>query len=231
MISDAALPMHMGTLHGWEAVLVAVVAFGPFVVLAVVLIVVGEVGPPRAAQHNPSRIWGRLNPRNRRPSTNPTENENMTSLKPRTNLAAIAAVAAAALFALAGCAGNTDDSQSAAVSDSPTASVSSTSSATAPSTPERSATEDVPGVVIDVHIDGNQIAPNGDRVEVKVGEPVTFFIRANRPGGLHVHSDPEQSFDFDAGKATFKVVVDKPGIVDVEEHEADKVIVQLEVRP
>lgn len=34
------VPMHLGTLHGYEQALVLVLAFGPFVVLAVVVAVV-----------------------------------------------------------------------------------------------------------------------------------------------------------------------------------------------
>ena len=146
--------------------------------------------------------------------------------KARAKLAVAVAVGATALATITGCSDTSDDSQPAADSPTPTSSPSTASSTAA--TPKE---QDDTGTVIDVRIDGNEITPSGDRVEVRVGEPVTFLIRANRPGGLHVHSEPEQSFDFGSGKSIFKVVIDRPGIVDVEEHEADRVVVQLEVRP
>jgi Na+-translocating ferredoxin:NAD+ oxidoreductase RnfE subunit len=34
-----SMPMHLGALHAYEAALLAVLAFGPFVVLAVVVVV------------------------------------------------------------------------------------------------------------------------------------------------------------------------------------------------
>jgi hypothetical protein len=38
-VSSLALPLHLGSLHAYETVLLAVLAFGPFVVLAVVVFV------------------------------------------------------------------------------------------------------------------------------------------------------------------------------------------------
>ena len=39
-VMNPALPLHMGSLHPYEQLLVALVAFGPFVVLFVVVYVV-----------------------------------------------------------------------------------------------------------------------------------------------------------------------------------------------
>jgi hypothetical protein len=44
-----------------------------------------------------------------------------------------------------------------------------------------------------------------------------------------VHSTPEQEIAFEKGTTTEKLTIDKPGIVDVEDHELEQVIVQLEV--
>jgi hypothetical protein len=71
--------------------------------------------------------------------------------------------------------------------------------------------------------------PNGDRVEAHVGEPVTLHITSDRAGELHVHSEPEQHIEYDAGETTAQVTIDRPGVVDVEDHNADVVVVQLQV--
>jgi hypothetical protein len=39
MVSQTLVPMHLGQLHAYETALLALLAFGPFVVLAVVVVV------------------------------------------------------------------------------------------------------------------------------------------------------------------------------------------------
>jgi hypothetical protein len=82
---------------------------------------------------------------------------------------------------------------------------------------------------IDITIKDGTVSPNGTRVEARVGEPVRLHIHADAAGELHVHSTPEQEIEFRAGTSTRRLTVDKPGIVDVEDHHLDQVIVQLEV--
>ena len=46
-----------------------------------------------------------------------------------------------------------------------------------------------------------------------------------------MHSTPEQELEYGAGTTTLTLdAIDQPGIVDVESHHLEKVIVQLEVR-
>jgi hypothetical protein len=85
------------------------------------------------------------------------------------------------------------------------------------------------GTVVDVTVHGNSVTPNGARVTAKLDQPVTIHVTADRAGELHVHSTPEQELKYGVGKTTLKVTVDKPGIVDIEDHIADVVVVQLEV--
>ena len=85
------------------------------------------------------------------------------------------------------------------------------------------------GTTVDITIKNGKVTPNGDRVKATVGEPVTLHIDADRPGEIHVHSTPEQQIEFAKGTSTKKLTIDKPGIVDVEDHALDQVIVQLEV--
>ena len=82
---------------------------------------------------------------------------------------------------------------------------------------------------INITIKGGKVTPHGDRVKVKVDKPITLHIDADSAGEIHVHSTPEQHIDFEKGTSTKKLTIKQPGIVDVEDHALDKVIVQLEV--
>lgn len=85
--------------------------------------------------------------------------------------------------------------------------------------------------VIDVTIKGDSVTPNGERVEVAVNQEVDLHVTADKAGEIHVHSDPEQELEYDAGTSTVKIDgIDAPGTVDVESHALEKVIVQLEVK-
>ncbi len=92
-----------------------------------------------------------------------------------------------------------------------------------------SATPAPAGRTVAVTIKGDQVTPNGERVKASVGEQVTFEVTSDRAGELHVHASPEQELAYDKGSTTLGVTVDRPGIVDVEDHVADVVVVQLEV--
>jgi hypothetical protein len=82
---------------------------------------------------------------------------------------------------------------------------------------------------VHITIEGGTVTPHGDRVDAEVGKPVVLHIEADRSGEIHVHSTPEQHVDFPEGTSTRTLTIDKPGIVDVEDHALDKVIVQLQV--
>ena len=84
-------------------------------------------------------------------------------------------------------------------------------------------------VTIDITVKDGKVTPHGDRVKAKVGQPVTLNIDADTSGEIHVHSSPGQEIAFDKGTSTKKVTIDQPGIVDVEDHALEQVIVQLEV--
>jgi ABC-type glycerol-3-phosphate transport system substrate-binding protein len=84
---------------------------------------------------------------------------------------------------------------------------------------------------IKITISGESVTPNGDRVAVKVDQPVELQVVADAEGEIHVHSDPEHEFEYAAGTTTLPTfTIDKPGIVTVESHTLEKTIVQLEVK-
>jgi len=84
--------------------------------------------------------------------------------------------------------------------------------------------------VIEVTIEGDSVTPNGERIEVATGQDVELDITADAPGEIHVHSNPEQELDYEEGTSTVTIKgIEQPGTVDVEVHDLEKVIVQLEV--
>lgn len=84
--------------------------------------------------------------------------------------------------------------------------------------------------VIEITFEDGEVTPNGDRVEVETGQPIDLEVTADEPGEIHVHSDPEQEFEYVAGNTTLEMQFDRPGVVTVESHNLDQVIVQLEVK-
>jgi hypothetical protein len=130
-----------------------------------------------------------------------------------------------AVCLLAGCGG--DDSGDAS-EPTPTATSTPSDTPTTTQSPTPSPTEPA-GVVIDATIRGDDIEPNGERVKVGLGEPVTINIDADRAGELHVHSTPEQELPYKVGKTTVELSFDTPGIIDVEDHVSDKLLVSLQV--
>ncbi len=96
---------------------------------------------------------------------------------------------------------------------------------------EASGSDPLPTKVIDVTFSGDSVTPNGERVEVAVGQPIEFDVTADAPGEIHVHSSPEQEFEYDQGSSTIAVEpITAPGVITVESHTLDKVILQLQVQ-
>lgn len=72
-------------------------------------------------------------------------------------------------------------------------------------------------------------APPPERVQAEVGEEIEVVVKSDTEGSLHVHSDPEQELDYSAGTTTLMLTVDEPGVVEVESHELETTVLQLEV--
>jgi hypothetical protein len=127
----------------------------------------------------------------------------------------LASVAALSCLFLAGCGGEDASGTGARGSEASGASKSG---------------QDARAQRIEVTFRGDSVTPNGDRVQVRAGVPVELVVTADRPGEIHVHSSPEQELEYDAGTTTLRLTLDQPGVVDVESHDLEKAIVQLEVR-
>ncbi len=84
--------------------------------------------------------------------------------------------------------------------------------------------------VIEVTISEGNMTPSGERVEVAVDQPVDLVVTSDEPGEIHMHTEPAQTFEYQAGTDTFGFQISRPGIVEVESHTLDEIIVQLEVK-
>ena len=96
--------------------------------------------------------------------------------------------------------------------------------------PSAKPTKKPSGVTIDITFRGDKVDPNGVEKEVKAGKPINLHIVADAPGELHVHSSPEQEIEYPKGTSDKTLKIDQPGVVEVESHHLETVIVQLEVR-
>lgn len=137
---------------------------------------------------------------------------------------ATTALAAVLAVGLTACGGGDDTDARASDSASPSASADATETTKAPSSD---------GVTVEITIGADgKVTPQGDRVEVEVGQKVTLQITAKAAEEIHVHSDPEHTYDVEAGDTVSKsFTLGTPGQVAVEAHHADATIAQLVVRP
>ena len=99
-----------------------------------------------------------------------------------------------------------------------------------PPASSQGATTDGDDVTLTVTREGDEFTPNGERVELAVDQTLVLTIDADEAGELHVHSTPEQEIEYEAGTSEHELVIDRPGVVEVESHEPDIVLLQLEVR-
>lgn len=107
---------------------------------------------------------------------------------------------------------------------------SSTPQETPDETPDETAEPTEPEVrEIEIVFEGDQ-APQVERIQLGVGEAVELVVTSDQPGELHVHSSPEQTLTYGAGTTRLPLMIDRPGLVEVERHEPEALVLQLEVR-
>ena len=129
-------------------------------------------------------------------------------------------VAAATLLltlTLTGCGSDSEPSEGANATTEPTATAT---------------TEASQGVTVDIVVADGKVTPLGKKVDAKIGEPINLHVVSDADEEVHVHSDPEHSYEVAAGDdKTFTFTVKTPGQVAVEAHHLDVTIVELVVRP
>jgi hypothetical protein len=136
----------------------------------------------------------------------------------------LTAGALACVLALgAGC----GDDDTTATETTATPSETATTPEESPSPSEEATPE---GTRIEVTLEDGKVTPSGDRVQATAGEPITFVITADAPGELHVHSAEGTEIEFEPGTSEHEVTVAQPGVVEVELHDPELIVVQLEVR-
>lgn len=87
-------------------------------------------------------------------------------------------------------------------------------------------------VSFEINFLGETVTPSGAEETIERGTNVELVIEADAPGELHVHSTPEQQLSYAAGTTTVTVnLADQaPGVVDIESHTLDKLVLRLEIR-
>ena len=123
--------------------------------------------------------------------------------------------------AAAGCASG-DDSEAGGTSPSPTSGAGSGSSSPSADTEQ--------AVEISVAVTDGKVEPKPRRVEVAKDSQVRLIVTSDVDDELHVHGY-EVEAELEAGRpTTVELVADQTGIFEVETHESELELLQLEVR-
>jgi len=129
----------------------------------------------------------------------------------------------ALVLVLGGCASGDDDSGDAGTTSSPSA----TTGGSASSSP---ATGTEQAVEISVAVTDGMVEPKPRRVEVAKDSQVRLIVTSDVDDELHVHGY-EVEAELEAGRpTTVELVADQTGIFEVETHESELELLQLEVR-
>jgi cytoskeletal protein RodZ len=147
-----------------------------------------------------------------------------------TRLTPLATTLLLVTLGVAGCGGDdtTPEPETSSSASDPASESTSESASATPSDDTQTPEPERP--TIEITFEGDTVTPNGERVAVPLGEEIDLVITADAPGELHVHSTPEQELAYEAGTSTLPLVIDQPGVVEVESHDLELVVVQLEVR-
>lgn len=141
---------------------------------------------------------------------------------PRHGLSRLAPLALVLALGLSACGGSDDDGGTATASDSGSSSSSGSGSGSGSTSSD--------AVEVTVTREGDTFTPNGERVDLAIGQTLDLTITSDVAGEFHVHSTPEQEIAYEAGTSEHEITIDRPGVVEVESHEPDQVVLQLEVR-
>ncbi len=87
-------------------------------------------------------------------------------------------------------------------------------------------------VTLDITIAGGDVIPNGEKINVAVGQPVVLNVTSDAPDEIHAHTGGSGfALDVEPGtRATGTLTVTSPGRFEVESHHLKKVIVILIAR-
>lgn len=86
-------------------------------------------------------------------------------------------------------------------------------------------------LVIDVTIKGGTVTPTNEQLQAAVKEQIVIRVNSDVADELHVHSNPEHTFNVEAKPAqSFQFTVDVPGRVDIELHQLNQTIATIAVQ-
>ena len=117
-------------------------------------------------------------------------------------------------------------------SPSPSATVSSSPSAAATPSPSPSETSAADSVTIDITIADGQVDPNGEKINVEVGQTIVLNVTSDEHDEVHAHTEGDgYELEVPAGKkVSGEFTLNSPGSYEVESHHLEKVIVILNAR-
>lgn len=148
---------------------------------------------------------------------------------PLRHSAPLTALALVTAFLLSSCGSDEEPPATGSTTGSPSSSASTTPSEE-PSVAAPSETPDDSDAEVTLTRAAGKFTPNGERIELDIGQTLAVTITSDVAGELHVHSTPEQTIAYDAGTSEHEITIDRPGLVEVENHEPPLVVFQLEVR-
>ena len=136
-----------------------------------------------------------------------------------------AAAALVVCWGLVACGGPAEPGPAPATGSTPAASAGTSDPAPSADSSDR--------VVVDITIAGGEVTPNGEKVDVAVGQEVELNVTSDVDDEIHAHTDDADGYALEvrAGvPATGRLTVSSPGSFEVESHHLEKIIVILNVR-
>lgn len=88
------------------------------------------------------------------------------------------------------------------------------------------------GLTIEVTFVDGKVYPRKEFIDATVGVPINLHVISDVDEKIHVHADPQQTFDVAAGDdKTFTFTIDRVSDATVEAHNLNVTIAQLVVGP
>jgi plastocyanin len=140
-------------------------------------------------------------------------------------------------LALAGCtsaptATPTPTPAATSANPSPSASTSASAAPSATPTPTPSESSPADSVTIDITIADGQVSPNGEKINVELGQTIVLNVTSDEADEIHAHTDGE-GYELEVApgkKTTGTFELSSPGSYEVESHHLGKTIVVLNAR-
>lgn len=86
------------------------------------------------------------------------------------------------------------------------------------------------GLQIDISIADGAVTPTNATYDTTVGQPIVLNVDSDADDELHVHSEPEHTFEVKPGEdQRFEFTVEIPGRVDVELHHLGRTVATIAV--